>query len=102
MDGIPLKFRGVKLDTQEIVYGNCLQYDLGDEYAWDIVDAEGVTHAVKDVVQLIGYDKNGDEVYYGDDVIIDGAYHSQVEAVLVFCRFLHYDTGNFVLEKGSE
>lgn len=68
----PIKFRGRRNDNGELVYGSYVREvysDIGTIHA--IIDEGGEEFLVDEnsVAQLVGYDKNGAEVYEGDTVI---------------------------------
>ena len=63
-----IKFRGKSLDNGKFVYG----------YLWHSetfgTTVNGVVVDPESVAQLIGYDKNGKEIYSDDEVYADGDY----------------------------
>ena len=68
---IPIKFRGRDVETGEYVYGDFINGALGtliNEHQW-AMPARIVEPS--SVAQLLGYDKNGDEVYEGDILEFD-------------------------------
>ena len=62
----PIKFRGRRIDNGEYVYGDLLTG--GNEFAI-INDTLRAMVDPDTVAQLVGYDKDGKEVYEGDAVI---------------------------------
>lgn len=64
-----IKFRGRDIDTGEFVYAELGQIsaEINDEYLSFITDD---VHLVDtdSIAQLVGYDKNGNEVYEGDTI----------------------------------
>lgn len=74
MSNIPIKFRGVDVFSNELVYGDYLSpldspklttYGLPQ-----IMNKEGLHFVSPDsVTQLAGYDENGQELYCGDVVV---------------------------------
>lgn len=67
MKNVPIKFRGVDIETGEYVYGEC--YTLCVPF-FHFVDELGEHHNVEvdsdSICQLVGYDMDGKEVYEGD------------------------------------
>lgn len=62
----PIKFRGRRLDGP-LVYGDLIHYKNGN-VAIQIIEG-GIYPVIPDsVAQLVGYDKDGREVYEGDTV----------------------------------
>ena len=70
MKNIPIKFRGVSLDTGNTIYGIGVK-DYGDNRV-DLVLGDMALEAVKpdSVAQLVGYDVDGKEFYSGDVLIV--------------------------------
>lgn len=79
----PIKFRGRvpdtdKLDGGRIVYGSLVDYgeDAGLYRYWiHPIGGGGRNYFPVDensIAQLVGYDANGNEVYEGDTVTVDG------------------------------
>lgn len=74
MRKVPIKFRGVDAKTGEMIYGS-YHYEKCDDGS--IVEGiipewnPNIEIEIKpdSVAQLVGYDKNGEEVYEGDTVI---------------------------------
>lgn len=62
-----IKFRGVDLETGEYVYGDFVHYVPMSTFN-GIVDKDGFVREIKfgSERQLVGYDKDGNEVYEGD------------------------------------
>lgn len=62
-----IKFRGEDLHTGELVYGDFVHYVPQSSFC-GIVDQDGFLHEIKtnSQAQLVGYDKQGREVYQGD------------------------------------
>ena len=70
MKGVPIKFRGTTIVGDKFVYGNVI---IGKGGLATIVNDDGNFDVVLNtVVQLVGYDSEGTEVYEGD--IIDEFY----------------------------
>lgn len=68
---IPIKFRGRDAETGKMVYGDYINGTMGpliNEHNW-AMPARIVEPS--SVAQLLGYDKNGDEVYEGDILTMD-------------------------------
>lgn len=67
-----IKFRGISKDIGNFVYGDLVTY-YKDSFVIAFKNDEGdVVHAPvesESVAQFCGYDKNGDEVYEGDETI---------------------------------
>lgn len=61
----PIKFRG--RDTQSNVYFGSFDEDTCTIDCWDV--AETIVVERDSVAQLVGYDKDGREVYEGDTVV---------------------------------
>lgn len=86
MKGVPIKFRGVRADNGEMIYGwyvpferNPLEFSIRDRlqgffvyhyYGHGIIDSDFKIHAVnpETISQLVGYDAAGEEVYEGDEL----------------------------------
>ncbi len=69
-----IKFRGKRLSDGQTIYGYYHERG-GDAYIDDWrVDPDTVA-------QLCGYDRNGDEVYEGDAVVVDGKWADCAELV---------------------
>lgn len=62
-----IKFRGKRKDNGEVVAGENFKFLRGEVYISDGTNWFEVN--TESVVQFIGYDKFGDEVYEGDTVI---------------------------------
>lgn len=74
MNNIPIKFRGVDIFTQEVVYGDYLSpTECATLTTFDfpqIMNNEGVHWVFPDsVTQLAGYAESGEELYCGDVVV---------------------------------
>lgn len=67
------KFRARDLDSGEYVYAELGQVsaELNPEYLTFITD-DVYTIDATTLVQLVGYDKDGREIYEGDTVTVDG------------------------------
>lgn len=68
----PIKFRGVDIDTGEFVYAELGQVsaEINDEYLSFITDDMHLVDA-DTIVQLVGFDADGREVYEGDIIVDD-------------------------------
>lgn len=66
-----IKFRGCDMDTGEIVYGFAIFHPWGAASIAPIKNPSDTWSEVypDSVVQLVGFDKNGAEVYEGDTVV---------------------------------
>ncbi len=66
-----IKFKGVEVGTGKVVYGDFLNGASGKL----IYEHRGTLPAryvePESVRQMVGYDKNGNEIYEGDTIIID-------------------------------
>ena len=69
MKGIPIKFRAKCIETGELI-----TFELGEEIPQGI-DTTTIT-------QLVGYDKNGAEVYEGDTIINEYDYAVEFEKAI--------------------
>lgn len=67
----PIKFRGRDIDTDEFVYGDFV-HDVPMSSFNGIIDDDDFVHEIKNdtVAQLVGCDRNGNEVYEGDTVVV--------------------------------
>lgn len=68
----PIKFRGRWLGTGELVYGSyCRMFycDVGAIHTITDEGGEEFTVEPESVVQLVGYDRDGNEIYEGDTVV---------------------------------
>ena len=62
MKGVPIKFRGIDIETGEIICGrDIMQYSNTDIWIGDRDLLKN--YPVKEVTQLVGYDAEGNEVY---------------------------------------
>ena len=66
-----IKFRGKRIDNGELIYGDLLTG--GNEFAI-INDTWRAVVVPESVAQLVGYDKNGAEVYEGDTLIDESGF----------------------------
>lgn len=78
---VPIKFRG-RRPLGEWIYGS---YVKGEKYSY-IIDTEHGQCIVEpeSVAQLIGYDKNGEEVYSGDVLTLEDGKQVSAEWEIVF------------------
>ena len=88
MKGVPIKFRGTT-PNNELVFGKyltCTHNSEGEDTVLWIGDEDNGYHIVMDdsLVQLVGYDAEGNEVYEGDiiDVFNDGKLEISFPAAL--------------------
>lgn len=67
-----MKFRGYGLRDHELHYAKIVEVQMCEEIidTEDNVDHEWVSVAPESLTYLIGYDSNGAEVYFGDEVIL--------------------------------
>lgn len=76
----PIKFRGVSLDTGEFIYGDLRIIGIRPHIfkeAQCYYDEELIEVEPDSVAQLVGYDRDGNEVYEGDKVtseVYEGEY----------------------------
>lgn len=63
----PIKFRGVEFFSKRHVYGQTIRET---EDGFDIWSGDDWTHCT-DLAQLVGYDRDGREVYEGDVIVDD-------------------------------
>lgn len=61
----PIKFRGKRVKTGELVYGDVAYTEVG------VLIGAGFEVEPKSVKQLAGYDSDGNEVYAGDELVDD-------------------------------
>lgn len=93
-----IKFRGVSASTGEHVYGD-LSHDGGHIYIND------KRVLLTSVAQLLGTDENGDELYDGDTVTIDGEEFYAELAVVCYstqdnaARYIAGSSPKFTLKK---
>lgn len=68
-----IKFRGISTKTGKFVYGYYVPQCPMSSFP-GIVDGNDLIHEVKhdSIAQLVGYDKDGQEVYEGDTVYLGG------------------------------
>lgn len=66
----PIKFRGVDIDTGEYRYAELgeISAEINPEYLTFITDDAYIVDA-DSIAQLVGYDRDGKEIYEGDYVI---------------------------------
>lgn len=72
---LPIKFRGVDVETGDYRYGDLLTTSHGTFcISWFADDGSGRKYFkvfADSVAQLVGYDADGREVYEGDDLYLD-------------------------------
>ena len=70
MKGVPIKFRGKRVKDGKTVYGWAYKSNCPMSSFPAIIDDDDKYNAVypDSVAQLLGYDKNGAEIYEGDEV----------------------------------
>lgn len=69
MKNIPIKFRGKDCITGELLFGDLFHKNKGVFIGSAISEGYAVSEVYPDsICQLVGYDKNGAEVYEGDTV----------------------------------
>lgn len=82
MKGMPIKFRGKTYNGEYVTFflGSCVE-KLGGDYE---VEEGNHTVMAESIVQLIGYDRNGKEIYEGDDIVLWGCnYIAAINSVSV-------------------
>lgn len=90
----PIKFRGRDLDSGKYVYGFYVT-GAGDKPFILVTNAQGQylrPVAPDTVAQLVGYDKNGKEVYEGDTVIDERG--GEWKAIIYSSLTLPFETDN--------
>ena len=78
----PIKFRGREFFSKKFIFGQTIrQTDDG----FDMWTGDDWAHCT-DLVQLVGYDANGNEVYEGDELIsVDGDYEDTAKLFSNVC-----------------
>ena len=108
MKNVPIKFRGTTPDN-ELVFGKyltCTHNSEGEDTVLWIGDEDNGYHIVMDdsIVQLVGYDAEGNEVYEGD-VLVDWA-DEEYTATLTSCAVdslgCGIDVSVISLKKGND
>ena len=66
-----IKFRGRRLADDKLIHGDLIHFDGKPQILSEDIMEMGDTLNVdpETVVQLVGYDKNGNEIYEGDTLI---------------------------------
>jgi len=84
---LPIKFRGNRIDSGEVVYGELVTNSVGDNF---IIDEQFVWNTVKpdSVTQLVGVDKDGNEIY-ADDLDVEKTARKMVEDLAAFVKENH-------------
>lgn len=99
MSDIPIKFRGVDIFSNELVYGDYLSPSelptapaLSTYGLPQIMNEKGIHFVSPDsVTQLAGYDENGQELYCGDVVVNSGGVEFIVEKWFMVVNDLDQD-----------
>lgn len=84
---IPIKFRGKRIDNGEFVYGDFVTNSVGDnfivgeQFIWNPVEPDSVS-------QLVGFDKDGNEIY-ADDLDVEKTARKMVEDLAAFAKENH-------------
>lgn len=93
MKGVPIKFRGKRIDNGEFVYGDLIHYPKNVYIRFKDIDAPMEYFHVEVfpdfVSQLVGYDVDDEEVYEGDE-IFDAECDDTVTAELYPCVHLNH------------
>lgn len=103
----PIKFRGVSLDTGEFVYGDLRIIGIRPHIfkeAQCYYDEELIEVEPDSVAQLVGFDRDGNEVYEGDKILIDDAGEDEFFATCLPVGVNHWGGcflhgGNFIFTK---
>ena len=90
----PIKFRGLGIDGETYFYGDL--YQRRKEVGIHRLEDGGIFEVKPETVaQLVGYDKDGNEVYEGDTVVSPSGYED-------FAEFRTYPTLKFSKLKEAE
>lgn len=88
-----IKFRGVDVETGEIVYGSYVKCPCCGEEV--IIDDKKLQHPIKVAEQLVGHDKLGCEVYEGDrlrNLVDDTVFKAAMNHIYTVKSYLLEDT----------